>query len=206
MSGKYSVYIWPFIAVSHLAGKSALLVGATGATGRYVLKELLASQQFTRVGEYGRRTTPLDQITAGKEKLEQKTIDFKKLENSGLKDGKWDVVFITFDSIRFLSDNQTNIVDRLGTTRANAGSAAAFEKIDREYVINAARAAKSDSSQRLVYLSVSIAIFFTVHTFTQQLQSAGASASSSFLYPRFVFTIFDWISLTVVGKKEQRPY
>ena len=64
---------------------------------------------------------------------------------------------------------------RLGTTRANAGSAAAFEKIDREwvdvcfctsviacwvvchrYVINSARAAKSDSStQRLVYVSVS---------------------------------------------------
>ena len=29
-------------------------------------------------------------------KLEQKVIDFEKLEDAGLKDGKWDVVFITF--------------------------------------------------------------------------------------------------------------
>ncbi|KZT00592.1 uncharacterized protein LAESUDRAFT_536289 [Laetiporus sulphureus 93-53] len=43
------------------------------------------------------------------------------------------------------------------TTRKKAGSAAAFDKIDREYVVNAARAAKSDDSslpQRLLYVSV----------------------------------------------------
>jgi oxidoreductase len=60
------------------------------------LKELLSSPHFTRVGEYGRRVTPLEQITSGKEKLEQKTIDFEKLEDAGLKDGRWDVVFITY--------------------------------------------------------------------------------------------------------------
>jgi hypothetical protein len=38
----------------------------------------------------------LDQIGAGKDKLEQKTIDFEKLEESGLKEGKWDAVYITF--------------------------------------------------------------------------------------------------------------
>lgn len=76
-------------------GQSALLFGATGATGKYVLKELLASPHFTRVGEYGRRITPLEQIQFGKEKLEQKIIDFEKLEDAGLQTGKWDVVFIT---------------------------------------------------------------------------------------------------------------
>jgi len=132
-------------------GQSALLIGATGAVGKNVLKELLSSTHFTRVGEYGRRVTPLNSITTGKEKLEQKEIDFEKVDEAGLKDGKWDVVFIT-----------------LGTTRANAGSAAAFEKIDREYVINSARAAKSDSStQRLVYVS-----------------TAGANPTSRFLYPK----------------------
>lgn len=77
-----------------MSGKSALLIGATGATGQHVLKQLLASKDFTRVGEYGRRVT--ENITEGKEKLEQKTIDFEKLESAGLKEGKWDVVFITY--------------------------------------------------------------------------------------------------------------
>lgn len=47
--------------------------------------------------------------------------------------------------------------DRLGTTQKAAGTPAQFEKIDREYVIAAAKAAKSDDpshEQRLVYCSV----------------------------------------------------
>ena len=77
-------------------GQSALLIGATGATGKHVLKELLSSPHFTRVGEYGRKVTPLENITSGKEKLEQKTVDFEKLEDAGLNAGQWDVVFITY--------------------------------------------------------------------------------------------------------------
>lgn len=77
-----------------MSGKSALIIGATGGTGQHVLKQLLASKDFTRVGEYGRRVT--QNITEGKEKLEQKTIDFEKLEEADLKEGKWDVVFITY--------------------------------------------------------------------------------------------------------------
>ncbi|KAF8967742.1 hypothetical protein BDZ97DRAFT_1803057 [Flammula alnicola] len=133
--------------------QSAVIIGATGQTGRHVLQNLLASPHFTRVGEYGRRLTPKDQITTGSDKLEQKVIDFEKLQESGLSQGNWDVVFIT-----------------LGTTKANAGSAEAFEKIDREYVINAAKAARNPDSttqQRIVYLS-----------------STGANSTSSFLYPR----------------------
>ncbi|KAH8110714.1 hypothetical protein DFH11DRAFT_1708326 [Phellopilus nigrolimitatus] len=121
-------------------GKSALLIGATGAVGKHVLRELLASSEFVRVGEAGRRVTPLEQLGADVgAKLEQRTINFEKLEEAGLKEGRWDVVFIT-----------------LGTTRAAAGSAAAFEKIDREYVVNSARAAKTDDpdhKQSLVYCS-----------------------------------------------------
>ncbi|PPQ68313.1 hypothetical protein CVT26_006242 [Gymnopilus dilepis] len=133
------------------ASRSALIVGATGQTGRHVLQNLLASPHFTRVGEYGRRVTPIEEITTGKDKLEQKVIDFEKLQESGLSKEQWDVVFIT-----------------LGTTRAAAGSAEAFEKIDREYVINVAKEARNPSvPQRLVYLS-----------------SAGSSSSSPFLYPR----------------------
>ncbi|CAL1710219.1 unnamed protein product [Somion occarium] len=122
-----------------MSGKSALILGATGATGKFLLQELLKSPAYSRVGEYGRRVTPSEDITAGKEKLVQKTIDFEKLGESGLKEGNWDVVFVT-----------------LGTRRANVESNAAFEKVDREYVVNAMREAKSDDSavgQRLVYVS-----------------------------------------------------
>ncbi|TCD70173.1 hypothetical protein EIP91_004643 [Steccherinum ochraceum] len=134
-----------------MSGKSALIIGATGQVGRHLLQELLQDPTVTRVGEYGRRVTPLEAIKAGKEKLVQKCVNFEKIDEEGLKDGKWDVVYIT-----------------LGTTRSAAGSAAAFEKIDREYVVNSARAAQLNDPnhpQRLVYLS-----------------SGGANADSRMLY------------------------
>ncbi|KAF8809519.1 hypothetical protein BYT27DRAFT_7337251 [Phlegmacium glaucopus] len=136
--------------MSALSPRSALIVGATGQTGRHLLQSLLASPHFTRVGEYGRRVTSPRDITAGKDKLEQKVIDFEKIQESGLKQGKWDVVFIT-----------------LGTTKADAVSTEAFEKIDREYVINTAKEARSAelATQRLVYLS-----------------SGGANPNTPFLY------------------------
>ncbi|KAG1908087.1 uncharacterized protein F5891DRAFT_1124792 [Suillus fuscotomentosus] len=133
---------------------TALILGATGATGRFLLRELLANDQWSKVGEYGRRVTPEADLPQNRGKLEQKTINFENLEAAGLKDGRWDVVFVT-----------------LGTTRANAGSAEMFEKIDREYVVNACKAAKTDDPehpQRVVYLS-----------------SGGANPSSYFLYPRY---------------------
>ena len=40
-------------------------------------------------------TSPSD-ITTGKDKLEQKVIDFEKIQEYGLKQGNWDVVFITY--------------------------------------------------------------------------------------------------------------
>lgn len=122
------------ILASRSPGQSALIIGATGATGKHVLKELLASPNYTRVGEYGRRVTPLEQITAGKEKLEQKAIDFDKVEEAGLSVGKWDVVFITYVFPEHCSCLVMLLMQnlRLGTTRKAVGSDQAFEKIDRE--------------------------------------------------------------------------
>jgi len=135
-------------------GETVLLLGATGATGKHVLRELLANNHFTRVVEAGRRVTPSEAVEAlaGKEKLIQKTIDFDNLQASQLADEKADVVVIV-----------------LGTTRAKAGSAEAFIKIDKEYVVESAKAAKTGSDQRLVYLSS---------------QGANASAPSFLLYPK----------------------
>ena len=55
-----------------MSTKSALIIGATGQTGGHLLKELLASPHFSKVGEYGRRVTAPDTLAEGKEKLEQK--------------------------------------------------------------------------------------------------------------------------------------
>ncbi|KAG9033911.1 Protein fmp52, mitochondrial [Tulasnella sp. JGI-2019a] len=133
-------------------GESVLLLGATGATGRHVLRELLASNHWNRVVEAGRRVTAADVVKGleGKEKLVQKTIDFEKLETAGLREEKADVVIIV-----------------LGTSKAAAGSEENFIKIDRKYVIDAAKVAKTESEQRLLYLS-----------------STGTSATSCFLYPK----------------------
>ncbi|KAJ3532197.1 hypothetical protein NM688_g7457 [Phlebia brevispora] len=135
-----------------MTGLSALIFGATGASGRYLLRELLQSDKFDRIGEYGRRVTPSADLP-GTEKLEQKVIDFENLDPTMIKKGKWDVVFIT-----------------LGSNSRAAGSPEAFEKIDRQYVLDVAQAAKSedpDRKQRLVYLS-----------------SGGANSKSRFLYMR----------------------
>ena len=79
-----------------MSTKSALIIGATGQTGGHLLKELLASPHFSKVGEYGRRVTAPESLAEGKEKLEQKTIDFENLSAAGLKEGKWDVVYVTY--------------------------------------------------------------------------------------------------------------
>lgn len=55
------------------------------------------------MAEYGRRVTAPDVITTGKEKLEQKTIDFEQLDSAGFRDKKWDVVFITYVHVLIFS-------------------------------------------------------------------------------------------------------
>ncbi|THH16165.1 hypothetical protein EW146_g4425 [Bondarzewia mesenterica] len=148
-------HIYDDIAPRRASGQSALLIGATGATGKHLLRELLASPHFTRVGEAGRRVTPPEQLPSGADgKLEQKVVDFEKIDQAGLRDGKWDVVFIT-----------------LGTSLKNAGSKEMFEKIDREYVVNAAKAARTDdANQRLVYCSAGVA---DAHSYALYSRSKG---------------------------------
>jgi len=88
------------------------------------------------------------------EKLEQKLVDFERLDEAGLKEGQWDVVFIAcvcllFDffsaplpppSVRVGSRRRDLfivvrcMVCRLGTTVRDAGSQENFIKIDREWV------------------------------------------------------------------------
>ena len=71
-----------------------------------------------------------------KEKLEQHTIDFEKLDASGLNAKPWDVVFITCVLSSCFGDVEFNFHHSLGTTKKDAGSAEKFVKIDRECVVS----------------------------------------------------------------------
>lgn len=78
---------------------TALVLGATGATGKHILTELIANAEYTKVGEYGRRVT---QFAGSPAKLVQHKIDFEKIEQAeGIKDG-WDVVFIAYVYLTWL--------------------------------------------------------------------------------------------------------
>jgi hypothetical protein len=72
---------------------------------------------------YFRRVTPEDKLGPGKEKLQQKVIDFEKLNEAGLKDGNWDVVFITYvpPSPRATVSNLEVICSDLGLRRPQQG-------------------------------------------------------------------------------------
>lgn len=76
--------------------QSALIIDATGVVGHALLKDMLKTKNFDRVGEYGRQVTPADKIPQDyASKLQQKVIDPARLEEGCLSEGNWDVVFIT---------------------------------------------------------------------------------------------------------------
>ncbi|PWN40918.1 hypothetical protein IE81DRAFT_325099 [Ceraceosorus guamensis] len=126
-------------------GKTAIIFGATGAVGTPLLETLLQSPTFDKIHSFQRRATD----GPPNPKLITHTVDFDKLvakdeeEVKRVKEIAADAVFIT-----------------LGTTRGAAGSAQAFEKIDKDYVLAAARAAASPekaSSNKVVYCSSQMA-------------------------------------------------
>lgn len=78
-----------------LVGLSALVFGGTGATGKHVLREVLTSDRYSRVGEYGRSVTADAKLPTQRNALEQKVVDFERLESAGVKEGNWDVVLIS---------------------------------------------------------------------------------------------------------------
>ncbi|KAL6778191.1 hypothetical protein ACKKBG_A17280 [Auxenochlorella protothecoides x Auxenochlorella symbiontica] len=106
----------------------AVVVGATGAVGGEILGQLLVNPAWGEVVVVGRREAPVPPEYKGWDpaKLQHKVIDMDNLasEASSAFEGA-DTVFCA-----------------LGTTRATAGSAEAFQKVDLEYVRAAAEAAK----------------------------------------------------------------
>eukprot|EP01027_Heterolobosea_sp_BB2_P007915 GEZU01011759.1.p1 GENE.GEZU01011759.1~~GEZU01011759.1.p1 ORF type:complete len:215 (+),score=66.84 GEZU01011759.1:67-711(+) len=114
----------PTMPIPNKTSFSALVVGATGATGRALVRELLRSGKWASVTTIGRREfqylpSPTEEQTR---KLKQVIVDFDHLENNKDAIQGHDSVFIC-----------------LGTTIKAAGSQEAFRKVDYEYVMNVAR-------------------------------------------------------------------
>ncbi|KAF9168678.1 hypothetical protein DFQ26_002578 [Actinomortierella ambigua] len=101
---------------------SALIIGGTGAVGMTLVRDALASNAFARVLTLGRRPVPTEGLT-NTEHLVQKSVDFDKLDETVPKDEPLPTIVLT----------------TLGTTRAQAGSAEGFRRIDQGYVLDMAR-------------------------------------------------------------------
>jgi len=108
----------------------ALLAGASGLVGGYVLDSLLDAPDFSRVFAISRR--PLGREHS---RLANRIVQFDKLETQ-LKGLQCHVAFCC-----------------IGTTMKQAGSERAFREVDHDLVLSFARAARAAQAQRFVVVS-----------------------------------------------------
>ncbi len=108
----------------------ALIIGATGATGKDLLEILLNDNSFSQVEIFVRRSVDIKHA-----KLKVHIIDFDKQD-------EWDQL-VTGDVL----------FSCLGTTLKNAGSKDAQWKIDHDYQFNFAKAARQNQVPVLVLVS-----------------------------------------------------
>lgn len=110
--------------------KVALLAGASGLTGGYVLEALLGATDFSRVIAVTRRPLPRENA-----RLANRIVQFERME-AQLQGVACDVALCC-----------------LGTTIARAGSRESFRQVDVDYVLAFARTALAARAQRFVVIS-----------------------------------------------------
>lgn len=106
----------------------ALLVGASGMTGKLCLKALLYDDFFKEVEIWVRKTTGITHP-----KLTERIIDFSTLET--------------------LTTNAQSIFCCLGTTIKIAGTKEAFRRVDHDYVAGLAIVAKRSAARQFLVIS-----------------------------------------------------
>lgn len=112
----------------------ALVLGATGLVGQQLVRQLLADKRYTEVVCLVRRPLP-QQLFGVHPKLQPVVIDYAELdEYAG---------YFSFEHIYVC----------LGTTIKQAGSQAAFRKVDFEYVHAAAQLAALNGAHSFVWIS-----------------------------------------------------
>jgi len=116
---------------------SALVLGGTGETGKALIRELLLAEAFDKVVVITRKPVAYD--GPNNDKLVNYIIsDFEKLDEH---------------AEAFLG--HTHVFSCFGTTRAQAGSAERFRRIDHDYVLSMARLACINSKTCRVFSLVS---------------------------------------------------
>lgn len=110
--------------------RSALVVGATGAVGAEILKELLDSERYDRILCVGRCLPKLMS-----EQVVGHIVDFEQFEDFSPEE-RVDDVFCA-----------------LGTTLETAGSVAAFKRVDFDYVLKVGELAQRLDAQTLSVVS-----------------------------------------------------
>jgi uncharacterized protein YbjT (DUF2867 family) len=109
-------------------GRSALLLGATGLIGSFLLDRLLGSPAYSGVSLWLRKP-----LMKQHPKLQIETIDFEKLEQGRIE--------------------AEDVYCCLGTTIGVAGSQEAFRRVDFDFPVALARAAARDGAKRLLVVS-----------------------------------------------------
>lgn len=110
--------------------RTALVAGATGLVGQFLLQHLLADPRYSSIKVLSRR--PLEQNHS---KLQTLLTDYSGLESLG-------------QALR-----ADDVYCCLGTTMRKAGSKAAFERVDYHMVVNLAWTTKKASAQRFLVIS-----------------------------------------------------
>jgi uncharacterized protein YbjT (DUF2867 family) len=110
------------------APRTALLAGATGLVGSFLLERLLASMSYASVEVLARRDSGQTHP-----KLKSGIVDFARL-----------------DERRVAADD---VFCCLGTTIGQAGSQAAFRRVDYDYPVALARAAARGGAKRFLVVS-----------------------------------------------------
>ena len=150
---------------------SIIIAGATGAIGRELVVQAVVSPHIIRVVALSRKELSQDawakvfpdiDMAHAKQKLEVVAVDWERITNSGVMNCTGEVVA----ALR----GHTIAAMCMGTTRKDAGSDAAFERCDYDYVKAFAAAVKEASGSTIRHYA--------------QVSSDGANASSMFLYLR----------------------
>lgn len=116
-----------------MQNKSVFILGASGETGKVLLKEILEQRLFSRVTLIGRRKLTFDEEAY--KNVNQEVVDFEKLDDYAAAFQGHDVGFCC-----------------LGTTRKKAG-AEGFVRVDRDYVLKSAELAKAGGCKHFNLLS-----------------------------------------------------
>lgn len=114
------------------AGRSVLLLGATGLVGRECVRLLVADPAIARVVVLARR--PLEPDVHA-DKLETHVVDFERLADAG--------ELFAVDAI----------ICALGTTMKHAGTQDRFRRVDLEYPVTAARLGLAHGAKHFLVVS-----------------------------------------------------